>query len=105
MEGAAVNGRTRLLGQNRATGLVAADDGFRRLARLAGREAAVPGREGLAAPDQQIDAATAVLGAQADVVGGALVGQMGDGGQGVMDGELGRVGEEGVQRALGLLML
>ncbi|MNE07632.1 hypothetical protein D3C80_1002570 [compost metagenome] len=69
------------------------DDGLAGLTRLAGGEAALPRLEGFAAPDQQIDPATAVRGAQADVVGGAFVGQMGDGGQGVMNGELAGVRE------------
>jgi hypothetical protein len=59
----------------------------------------------LAPPDQQIDPGAAVVGAQADVVGRALVGELGVGGQGVVDGEPGRVGEEGVQRPLRLPVL
>ena len=57
---------------------MATGDGFRSLARLAGWVGAIPGLERLAAPDQQIDARRAMRGAQADVVGGALVGQLRD---------------------------
>ncbi len=73
-------------------------DGLGRLPRLAGGVGAVPGFEGVTAPDQQVDARRALVGAQADVVGRALVGQMRDGGQGVVDGESRRIGEQGVER-------
>ena len=98
VEGAAGDGGAGLLGQDRARGRVAAGDGLGGLTRLAGGVRAVPDLMRVAAPDQQVDAGRSVLGAQADMVGGPLVGQMSDGGQGVVDGEAGGVGEQGVQR-------
>ena len=105
VECAACDGGAGLLGQNGSPGLMAADDGLGGLARLACGEGTAPRLERLASPDQQIDPATAVRGAQANMVGRAFVGQMGDGGQGVVDGEPAGVREQGVQRALGLPVL
>ncbi len=105
VEGAPRDGGLALTRQDGAGRAMAAHDGFRRLARLAGGVGAVPMLPGLAAPHHQIDARLAVIAAQADVVGGAFVRQMGDRGQSVVDGEAAGVGEEGVQRALGLIVL
>ena len=52
--------------------------------RLASRVGAVPALPGLTSPDQQIDARRSVIGAQADMVGRAFVGEVADAGQGVV---------------------
>ncbi len=104
VEGAARDGLASLTGQHHVRGGMAAHDGLARLAGLAGGEGAIPRLERVAAPDEQVHALAAVVGAQADMVGRALIGQMADRRQGRMDGEMARVGEEGGQRPLRLLV-
>ena len=106
VEGPAEDGRLALAGEDRAGRAVAAGEGFAGLQGLASREVgAGPVLEGVLAPDQQIDARLAVFAAEPDVIGRAFVRQLTDGGQGVVDGEPVRVGEESLEGARGLLGL
>jgi hypothetical protein len=76
--------------------------GFQRLAR---REFAAPGLAGLAAIDEDLDPRTALLGAQADMIGRALIGKVRLHGLDVVHGETGRVRESPLQGPASLLAL
>ncbi len=105
VEGPGLDGRGVLAQIDRAMRAMASRDGLERLQGLAGRELAGPGLVGAAAIDEQVHPRRAMLGAETNVVGRALVAEVRLGRQGVVDGEAALVGEGAAQVLAGLPVL
>ena len=107
MKGAGVDGLARLANMNRAVRLqtMTALNSFARLQGLPRRVFARPGFKGVAAMHENLDALTAMLGAQAHMIGRPLIGEGGLIGQRVMDSEPAWIGKDRGQGPPGLLAL
>jgi hypothetical protein len=86
-------------------GAVPAGDRLGGFERLTRRVAAAPRLVSLAPVHEEVHAGAPLFGAEADVVGGALVGEVAHSRQGVVDREQGGARQQGAERARGLRRL